>query len=78
MSMPNALRRAANLSIDGDLMDEAKAMKINLSRAAEVGIARAVAAERARRWSEENADVVRGTNEYIAKHGLPLQKYRAF
>ena len=59
-------------------MDEAKAMKINLSRAAEVGIARAVAAEKARRWSEENADVVRGTNEYIAKHGLPLQKYRAF
>ncbi|RYE48294.1 MAG: post-segregation antitoxin CcdA [Hyphomicrobiales bacterium] len=76
--MSNALRRAANLSIDGALMDEAKAMKINLSRAAEVGIARAVAAEKARRWSEENADVVRGTNEYIAKHGLPLQKYRAF
>lgn len=76
--MSNALRRAANLSIDSTLMDEAKAMKINLSRAAEVGIARAVAAEKARRWSEENADVVRGTNEYIAKHGLPLQKYRAF
>ncbi|MBL8594624.1 MAG: type II toxin-antitoxin system CcdA family antitoxin [Devosia sp.] len=76
--MSNTLRRAANLSIDGALMDEAKAMKINLSRAAEVGIARAVAAEKARRWSEENADVVRGTNEYIAKHGLPLQKYRAF
>jgi antitoxin CcdA len=76
--MSNALPRAANLSIDGALMDEAKAMKINLSRAAEVGIARAVAAEKARRWSEENADVVRGTNEYIAKHGLPLQKYRAF
>lgn len=75
--MSNALRRAANLSIDGALMDEAKAMNINLSRAAEVGIARAVAAEKARRWSEENADVVRGTNEYIAKHGLPLQKYRA-
>lgn len=76
--MSNAARRAANLSIDGELMDEAKAMKINLSRAAEVGIARAVAAEKARRWSEENADVVRGTNEYIARHGLPLQKYRTF
>lgn len=76
--MSNAARRAANLSIDGELMDEAKAMKINLSRAAEVGIARAVAAEKARRWSEENADVVRGTNEYIARHGLPLQKYRMF
>jgi len=70
--MSNALRRPANLAIDGALMDEAKAMKIK------VGIARAVAAEKARRWSAENADVVRGTNEYIAKHGLPLQKYRAF
>ena len=73
-----ASRRAANLSIDSALMDEAKDLNINLSRAAEVGIRRALAAEKAKRWPDENADVVRGTNEYIAKHGLPLQKYRAF
>lgn len=74
-----ATRRAANLTLDGDLLDEARAMNINLSRAAELGIARAVAAEKAARtWADENADVVRSTNEFIARHGLPLRKYRSF
>lgn len=74
-----ASRRAANLTLDGNLLDEARAMNINLSRAAELGIARAVAAEKAARtWAEENADVVRSNNEFIARHGLPLRKYRSF
>lgn len=52
-------------------------MRIDLSRAAEAGIARAVASEQAaRQWAEENADIVRSTNDYIEKHGLPLQRYR--
>ena len=70
-------RRAANLSLNEDLVREARSMHINLSRAAEAGIARAVAAEKARRWADENADVIRSTNDYIEKHGLPLQHYRA-
>ncbi|MDB5540053.1 MAG: ccdA [Devosia sp.] len=74
-----AVRRPANLTLDGDLLDEARALNINLSRAAESGIARAVAAEKAaRRWAEENADVVRSNNEFVARHGLPLRKYRSF
>jgi len=54
-------------------------MNINLSRAAEAGIARAIVAEKtARQWAEENADVIRSNNEYVARHGLPLRKYRSF
>jgi len=34
-------RRAANLSIDAELLADAKALDINVSRAAETGIARA-------------------------------------
>lgn len=75
--MPASTRRPANLSLDEALVREAREMKISLSRAAEDGIARAIASEKARRWAEENADVIRSTNKYIAKHGLPLQKYRA-
>jgi antitoxin CcdA len=71
-------RRAANLSIDSALIDEAKGLNINISRAAELGIRRALAAEKAKRWAEENAEVVRSNNEYIARHGLPLRKYRSF
>lgn len=53
-------------------------MKINLSRAAEDGIARAVAAERARVWAQENADVIQSNIDYVEKHGLPLAKFRMF
>ena len=75
--MPAPSRRPANLSLDEELIREARSMQINLSRAAEDGIARAVAAEKARRWADENADVIRSTNDYIKKHGLPLQHYRS-
>lgn len=75
--MPSA-RRAANLSIDASLMEEARQLKINLSRAAETGIAKAVREEKARRWQEENAEAIRSSNEYVEKYGLPLAKYRQF
>lgn len=71
-------RRAANLSIDSALIDEAKELNINISRAAELGIRRELAAAKAKLWAEDNAEVVRSTNEYIARHGLPLRKYRSF
>ena len=71
-------RRSTKVTLDSDLIEEAKSMNINLSRAAEAGIARAVVAEKAaRQWAEENADVIRSNNEYVARHGLPLRKYRS-
>jgi antitoxin CcdA len=76
--MPAQNRRAANLSIDPGLLDEGRALKINLSRAAEAGIAKAIAIEKTRKWAEENADVIRGSNKYVEKFGLPLEKYRLF
>jgi antitoxin CcdA len=39
---------------------------------------RTYSAEEIRRWSGENAEVIRSYNEYIEKHGLPLRKYRTF
>ena len=71
-------RRAANLSLPSDILDDAKALNVNLSRAAQDGIERAIAVERARRWKEDNAEAIRSSNEYVEKHGLPLEKYRMF
>ena len=34
--------------------------------------------EAAKRWIEENAEAIRSSNEYVARHGLPLAKYRLF
>ena len=71
-------RKSANLTIDAQLVDEAKALKVNLSRAAQDGIARAIAKEKAKQWQEENAEAIRSSNEYVEKYGLPLEKYRLF
>lgn len=76
--MPSTARKAANLSLDSELLSQARDLDINLSRAAEDGIAKAVKAERERRWLEENAEAIRAENDYIEKNGLPLAKYRLF
>jgi antitoxin CcdA len=72
------VRKPANLSLDEDLVAQARDLKINLSRAAEDGITQAIKAERERLWRIENAEAIRLENEYVERHGLPLAKYRQF
>ena len=76
--MTAATRRATNLSLNSTLVEQARALNINLSGAAEAGIAEAIAAEKARKWQEENAEAIQSSNEYVEKYGLPLEKYRMF
>lgn len=74
----NAVRQPANLSIDSKLMKEAKGLDVNVSRAAEAGIAEAVAAEKTRLWKLENRATIDAWNEYVEKHGIPLTQHRQF
>nr|WP_250809192.1 type II toxin-antitoxin system CcdA family antitoxin [Neorhizobium tomejilense] len=76
--MSPSARKSIRLSLDSDLISEARALKIDMSRAAEEGITKAIKAERERLWRLENADAIRFDNEYVTKHGLPLAKYRRF
>lgn len=73
-----AIRRAANLSIDATLLGEAKSLSVNISRAAEAGIADAVRKEKERRWKEENREAIEGWNRYFEENGLPFSEYRGF
>ena len=73
-----AKKTSATLSVASELIEEAKALGINLSREAEKGIADAVREEKTRRWKEENAEAIADANRYVAEHGLPLAKYRMF
>jgi antitoxin CcdA len=77
-TLPQHVRKPANLSLDEELVTQAKDLKINLSRAAEDGIAQAIKVERERLWRIENAEAIAASNAYVEKHGLPLQKYRQF
>lgn len=76
--MVTASRKPTNVTIASSLLAEAKELDVNLSRAAEAGIAKAVAAEKARLWKLENAEALASSNQYVAKNGLPLEKFRQF
>lgn len=71
-------RKPTNLSIDSALIGQAKELDVNVSRAAEAGIAKAVADEKARRWKEENRAAIEAWNEWVEENGLPLAEYRQF
>lgn len=80
MRMKNAqtFRKSTNLSLPSDMVEEARALGVNLSRAAEEGIAKALKAEREKRWKEENREAIEAANAWVEANGLPLEKHRMF
>ncbi len=75
---PKPLRKATNLSLDQQLIAEAKELGLNVSRIAEEAIADAVRAEKNRRWKEENRAALESWNEWVRENGLPLEEHRLF
>lgn len=71
-------KRATNISLPSDLIDEAKRLDINISRACEQGLEQQVAKTRAEVWLEENRKALESSNAYVETHGLPLARYRMF
>jgi antitoxin CcdA len=71
-------RRPTNVSLDARLVEEAKELGINVSRASEEGLAREVKAERERRFKEDNAEAFEEWNRFVEKNGLPLERFRQF
>jgi antitoxin CcdA len=71
-------RRPVNLSIDGDMIAEAKTLGVNVSRACETGLAAELKRARGERWAAENREAIEATNRWIEKHGLPLEDLRLF
>ncbi len=71
-------RRAANVSLDPTMVDDAKALGINISRACEAGLKAEVARVRRETWLAENREALEASNAYVEKYGLPLADLRQF
>lgn len=71
-------KKSANVSLAESLLIEAKNLGLNVSQAAEAGLARAVSEKRAEVWLKENAEAIACYNDYIEKNGLPLDEFRMF
>lgn len=62
-------RRPVNLSIREDILSEAKALRLNASRAAEAGIEEAIRQAREANWRAENRDAIAAHNQRVGESG---------
>ncbi|WP_255006330.1 type II toxin-antitoxin system CcdA family antitoxin [Roseovarius sp. M141] len=71
-------RKSTSMTLDGAILEEARALGINVSRAAESGVISAIRAERAKLWKQQNAGAIAEYNAYIDAGGVPLATHRKF
>ena len=76
MSQRPVKKRAVNLFVDAELLDEARRMRINVSEALERRLRTIVRAEQEKRWLEENREAVESINAFIDRHGLLASRLR--
>ena len=69
-------KRAVNLFVDSELLDEARRMRVNLSETVEGHLRTIVRAEQERRWLEENREAIASINDFIDRHGLLASRLR--
>ena len=60
------------MTLDADLLDEAKRYGINVSKAAEEGLEKVIRAERRRRWLEEHREALAEHDRWIEENGIPF------
>ena len=63
-------KRPVNLSVNEDLLAEAREFEINLSQALESGLRATLKLEREKRWLAENRPAIEAYNRRVSKDGL--------
>jgi antitoxin CcdA len=71
-------RKSTNVTLPLEVLERAKELGINLSRASERGVREEIQETEARRWADDNAELVAAYTAMIERDGLPLAKYRTF
>jgi antitoxin CcdA len=69
--MPAAAKRKTSLTLDGRMLDEARALGINVSAVANAALAKALTEARRQAWLEENAEAFAAQSAWHEKHGHP-------
>lgn len=75
---PNAPKKSTNLSINSDLLRQAKERRINISQALEIRLAELLREEKSRRWKEENQEAIEDYNRRIETRGSFSDGLRRF
>lgn len=76
--MSAVTKKAANLSIRADLLEEARAYKINLSQTFETALTAELKKRREDEWREQNREAIAAYGRFVEKYGLFSDSFRSF
>ncbi|MGZ6501001.1 MAG: type II toxin-antitoxin system CcdA family antitoxin [Bacteroidia bacterium] len=69
-SLVNAPKKATHITLSVDVLNEAKALGINISQACDQYLRTLVRTERERRWQQDHADFVAAYNQTVTDEGM--------
>ncbi|GHT87840.1 hypothetical protein AGMMS49960_02730 [Betaproteobacteria bacterium] len=76
--MPSPAKKATNLSLRVDLLEEARARKINLSQMLERTLEAELKKQHEVEWLEQNRAAIEAYKQHVEKHGLFSDRFRTF
>jgi antitoxin CcdA len=71
-------KKPTNLTINADLLREAKALDINLSQAFETHLAELVKTKKQEKWLAENREAIEAYNRFVDENGVFSDGWRIF
>ena len=71
-------KKATNLTLNVEVLAEAKKLGINISKACDAFLESLVKQEKERRWNAENIEFINEYNQITESEGLPLEKWWTF
>ncbi len=75
---PKAAKKACNVSINEDLLRQAKELGINLSQTLEAELEKRVREAKAKAWYEENKAAIDARHRWVEENGLLSDHFRMF
>lgn len=74
----DAPKKAANLSVNSDLLARSKSLEINLSATLEHALKEKLAQKANEKWREGNKGAIRAYNDFVSESGCFSDDYRDF
>jgi len=76
--MSSPAKKPTNLSIRTDLLEQARALDINLSSEFEKHLVEVIRRRRGEQWLKDNREAIEAYNRYVEKHGVWSDGLRSF
>lgn len=73
-----APKKPTNVSINSDLLNQARSLKINLSATLERALTEQLRERQEAQWRQENATAIHAYNEHVEKYGTFSDSVRKF